>query len=40
MLSTAGEAIPENLLQPPKHLFPIFTLSNPTTAKILDPSTA
>ena len=40
MLSTAGEAIPENLLQPPKHLFPTFTLSNPTTAKLLVPSTA
>ena len=40
MLSTAGEPIPENLLQPPKQLFPTFTLSNPTTAKLMVPSTA
>ena len=40
MICTAGEPIPENLLQPPKNLFPTFTLSNPTTAKLLVPSTA
>ncbi len=40
MISTTGEAIPENVLQPPCQLFPTFTLSNSTTAKLLVPSSA
>jgi hypothetical protein len=40
MTSTTGVAIPEHVLQQPCPLFPTFTLSNSTTAKLLVPSSA